>query len=192
VTALAKTPLRRAGALALLIAAALAVATTVVVAAVLIVQSRSEATEAELTRLARYEAAIAARPALEKELALLRQDEAKVPGLLGGENAAVAAARLQSQVRALIEHNGGEVRSTQDLPPTRRPGFEQINVVCEFLLPMSRLKETLHQVDSETPYLFVDSATIQGDDEGGGSAQAANPKLAMRWTIHGYRSAGAR
>jgi general secretion pathway protein M len=187
----AATSLRRIGTAALFGAASLIAIAAVVFAVLLILQARSEAMDAEVDRLARYEAEIAARPQLEKELQSLRQQEAAMPGALGGENAAVAGARLQAQMRTLVEEAGGAVRSTQDLPPARRQGFEQINVVCEFSLSLHKLGDLLHRLDGTTPYVFVDDAVIQANDSGqSGQSLDPNPQLALRLTIHAFRVAG--
>jgi general secretion pathway protein M len=188
--AVARIPLRRIGSLALLIAIVLAVGVIAVAGFVLAGQMRSEATDEDLMRLARYEAEIAARPQLEKELRALRERESSMPGLVGGENAAVAGARLQSQLQSLIESSGGTIRSTQDLPATRRPGFEQVNVACEFTLPLGRLKDLLYGIDRATPYLFVDNAVIQAGDDSGNPDHSSSSKLTLRLTVHGYRVAG--
>jgi hypothetical protein len=177
--------IRRFGSLALLAAMGIA---AIVFGAMLISRINSADTEAQLNRLARYEAEIAARPQLQKDLQVVRQQEASVPSVLQGENAAVAGARLQTQLRALVQESGGFVRSTQDLPPKRRAGLELINVVCEFTLPMTKLKDMLHRLDAAEPYIFVDDATIDARDDAG---QDFDVELSVRLTVHAFRVPGA-
>ena len=169
----------------------LAGAIAVLALAVLFVLSRSGLEEIELNTLARYEAEIAARPQLEKDLVTLRAQEASMSGLLGGENAAVAGARLQSQIQALVQASGGVVRTTQDMPAAKRSGFEQITVVCEMSLPLNKLEDLLFRIDAATPYLFVDDAIIQANDDGGHASEAVVPQLGVRLTIHAFRALGA-
>jgi general secretion pathway protein M len=180
--------LRRFGSLAILGGLALIVLAPVIFGVLFLAQFSSDAAQAETQRLARYEAEIAARPQLEKELLALRAQEAAVPSVLKGENAAVAGARLQSQLRTLVSESGGAVRSTQDMPPRKRGGLEQINVVCEFTLPMSRLKDVLHRLDTAEPYLFVDAVTIDAREQAGDDFDV---ELSIRLTVHAFRVMGA-
>src|ERR1700761_8336137 len=63
--------------------------------------------------IADYQSEIGQRPQLEERLEALRQSSQSVPGLLTGSNAALAQAQLQSDVKGLIERNGGTLLSAQ-------------------------------------------------------------------------------
>ena len=60
-----------------------------------------------LRLLSAYKMAVASKAGLETELTRLRAQGQSTSGLVGGNSSALAAARLQSDIRMLVERNGG-------------------------------------------------------------------------------------
>ncbi len=143
--------------------------------------------------LALYDAELHQRPELELQLASLKQREASAAGLLTGASEPLAAARMQSLVKAVIERNGGQVRSVQNLPSTTVDGLEAIELQYELSLPMESVKNTLYQLETGSPYLFLDQAdlkvweTLQSE-----SAPATPQAVQATWIVRGYRWVGSR
>lgn len=140
-----------------------------------------------LRQLGQYRAEIAARPALEAELRALNEKGASVPGVVEGESTPLAQAKLQSEIKALIEANGGSVRSMQILPPAKQGGFEIVSVQCDLSIPQTRLKALAYAVAAHAPYLFVGEASITAPPSDPDQASNKQSTLDMRWTVHGYR-----
>ncbi len=144
-----------------------------------------------LLLLAKYRAVAAQRPILESELAELRKQTASIPGLIKEKNVTLAAAKLQSEIRSIIESRGGQIRSTQNLSPSKIGSFDKIDIRYDFAIPTNHLRELVYQLDTHMPYLFFDaveahvSENVQLD-----GPDAAPPNMDVRWTITAYRLAG--
>jgi len=142
---------------------------------------------------AAYDAAARSRPALEAELRLLRSREAEIDGLLKGSTAALTAAALQSDVKAIVEKNGGEIRSARILPASTTDTFEKVTVQYDVVVPMKALKGLMYQIETHSPHLFVDTIDIRAPENWRPSTGSTpEPKLAVRWQVSGYRWVGGR
>jgi general secretion pathway protein M len=144
-----------------------------------------------LKLIAAYQRAAADRPALEAKLAELKTREAGLAGLVDGATAALAAANLQGEVKKVVERHRGESRSVQSLPAVAADGFEKVTIRYDLAVPMSALGALLYDIESERPYLFIDALDISTPETWSAETPgAADPRLAMRLGIAGYRRAG--
>jgi hypothetical protein len=141
--------------------------------------------------LAAYEARIASQPLVEERLSELRQRESSATGVVSGASAELAAANTQAIVKALIEGEGGQVRSAQNLEPVTHDGFQRIDVQYDVSVPMTRLKDTAYKLETNVPYLFLDGIDMRAP-ESWQSEGAPNdpPNLEIRWTVRAYRWVG--
>jgi hypothetical protein len=145
--------------------------------------------------LAGFQRAAAERPALEAELkALGGQTALPQPGLIDATNTPLAAARLQSAVKAIIETEGGQVRSVQELPATRAGGFQRVAIRLDVGVTTDGLQKALHRIEAAQPYMFVDNLAIRAPEP----ARVAGPRLpatasdlAIRLEVFGYMRAPA-
>ncbi len=143
-----------------------------------------------LRQLGFYRAEIAAKPALEAELRSLDERGASVPGVIDAPSTALAQARLQGEIKALVEANRGSVRSVQVMPAAMQSGFEIVAVQSDVSIPQSRLKDLAYAVAAHAPYLFVDEASITAQPREPDDTQNRETMLDIRWTVHGYRWGG--
>lgn len=152
----------------------------------------SETVEA-LSHLATYRAEIAQRPELESELGVMRRQVSSSPGIIMDRSAALAAARLDGEVKSLTEANGGVVHSSQILPKRKAQGFDVIAIEYDLTVPESRLKDLAYAVETHTPYLLIDDARIlaTSQDPSNGTQPRDQP-LEVQWTVRGYRWTGRR
>ena len=155
------------------------------------VVSQNEAIEQALDRLATYEGTIETRPALEAQLESIRQRSASLAGLVSATSAALAAASMQNDVKAIASQVGGEVRSTQSLPPSTLDSFEKIEIACEVSLPMNRLKDLLYQIETRTPYLFLDRIVMEVPQTVSRPAGPSQPRIELQFVVRAYRWVGA-
>jgi hypothetical protein len=149
---------------------------------------REEAKE-NLRQLARYASEIDARPAAEHAYALLQARVASMPGVLHTEGGAPAEAQVESQLKQVVESNGGEVRSAQAMPPTSANGFEIVSVECDLTVPASRLRDLLYAVETHRPYLFIETADITAPASWDPKSNA-EPSYEVRWALRAYRWKG--
>jgi hypothetical protein len=125
---------------------------------------------------------------LQDRLAALQQSAQSVPGLLTGSSAALAQAQLQSDMKELIERNGGALLSARLLAPASANGFDVISISYDMTVPLGRFRTLLYAVETHTPFYFVNDADfIMPPNWKPGNAQNPDPAMEVRWTIHAYR-----
>jgi hypothetical protein len=112
---------------------------------------------------------------------------------LSANTATLAQAQLQSAMKTIIESNGGVLLSAQILPPESVKGFDVVAIQYDLTLPLSRLRNLLYGVETHTPYFFINEADIlMPANWYPDNAQAPDPTLELRWTVHAYRWNGKR
>lgn len=150
-----------------------------------------EQRDRSLRLISAYKNIVESRPTLEAELATLEQQRRSASGLIEGDSAALAAARLQNEIRTIVERHGGEIRSTQNLPVSTDSSFEKIDIGCDLSIPMTGLKSVIYQIETHTPYLFIDKVDIRMPENWQPADEnAIAPKLEVRWVVSGYRWVG--
>jgi len=164
------------------------------VALPLAVMFRSQVSDREqaIAQLQAYRAEEARRPALAARLAALQEGAKSVPGLLTATSAALAQAQLQSEMKGLIDRNGGSLLSAQLLPPTRVKGFDSVAIQYDLTIPLSHFSGLVYAVETHVPYYFVDSADFVMPPNWRANSPTQDPSMEMRWTIHAYRWRGSR
>lgn len=145
-----------------------------------------------LAQLERYRAEESRRPALAARLAALQEGAKSVPGLLTGNSAALAQAQLQSEMKELIDRNGGSLLSAQLLAPTKVKGFDSVAIQYDLTIPLSRFSGLVYAVETHVPYYFVDSADFVMPPNWQKNLPNQDPSMEMRWTIHAYRWRGSQ
>ena len=149
---------------------------------------RQYSIDKKLILLTQYRKEATARSSLELQFRDLQSRETHLAGLIDGNTSALAAAKLQSEIRRITEANGGEIRSTQNLPVTKNGNFEKVDMRFDVILPEKKLGEIIYQIEAATPYFFIDSVDIHSLDGGSlGASSSVESKLSLRWNIHGYR-----
>jgi hypothetical protein len=111
--------------------------------------------------------------------------------LIVADDSALAEAQVQREVKSLVENNVGEVRSTQVASKKPTGGLEEISIQYDLSVPITRLDPLLYAIESHTPYLFIDHATISGglawQQPQSASKKQPEPKLDVRLTVRAYR-----
>jgi hypothetical protein len=141
--------------------------------------------------IAGYQNEIAERPELQARLQALQQSAQSVPGLLSGTSAALAQAQLQSDMKDLIERNGGALLSAQLLPPSTEKGFDVVSISYDMTVPLGHFRSLLYAVETHTPFYFINDADlIMPPNWRPGNPQDPDPAMEVRWTVHAYRWSG--
>jgi general secretion pathway protein M len=152
-----------------------------------------ESIAASRTLLAGFQRSAAERPGLESQLRAL--DGSTVPpqpGLIEATNAPLAAAGLQSSVKAIFETAGGQVRSVQDLPTTRIGSFHQVTIRLDVAVATEGLQKALYRIESSQPYMFVDNLAIRAPEpQRMPGPRPAGNELSVRLEVYGYIRAAA-
>lgn len=107
--------------------------------------------------LDKYVALISGRPALEKKLALLKEErQADNSRLIEGQTPSLSAAILQETLKGIILNRGGSISSERVGKPEDLGKFKIISVSMDAVLPDTRaLGDILYSIETRTPYLVV-------------------------------------
>ena len=142
--------------------------------------------------LASYQAELAARPQLEAQLDRLKEGQSATSRLVQGQNADLAAANMQSLVKALVAQETGQIRTAQNLDPQSNDGLERIAIQYEISLPAARLENTIYRVETDSPNLFLDDVDNRMPESWQTEGAAGDPPpVEVRWTVRGYRNMGS-
>lgn len=83
---------------------------------------------------------------------------------LSGPQAPVILAGLQSQLRTLALKRGVELNSTNNLPARNEQKLEYLGLRATFRGQLQEIQALLHEIESATPFLFVERAILRVDN----------------------------
>ncbi len=132
---------------------------------------------------ARYAAAIAEQPILQKRVAALERGGASVAAFLADSDASTAAADLiqrATDVVAAHAHEGSGCSMPSKMPIEQDSGnepFRRVSVSITLDCGVQPLASVLHDFDRGLPYLFVDNLTI---------ARSPTGRLQAQLSLSGY------
>lgn len=103
------------------------------------------------------------------------------------EGPGLAAARLQKRVKAVVAAAGGQLLSTQNLPPEAAGRFKRVTVNVKMRGSTEVLADVLYRLESATPLLFVDNLLVTSRIT---RVRRAKPRgtavLEVRFDLSGY------
>jgi general secretion pathway protein M len=132
---------------------------------------------------AKYAAAIAEQPELQKRVAKLEQGGASVEAFLPANDPSAAAANLIQRATDVVAAHAGEgagCSMPSKMPIEQDPGsepFRRVSVSITLDCGMQPLAAVLHDFDRGLPYLFVDNLTM---------ARSPSGRLQAQLTLSGY------
>jgi general secretion pathway protein M len=138
----------------------------------------------------RYAAAIAERPQLEKRLAALEQGQTHSDAFLPGDDANAAAAGLMQRIvdvaAAHREDGACDVVQKMSVPSQEKAGdpYRKVTVNISLRCQMQPMTAVLHDIEEETPYLFIEDFSIYRNPVAARSGAAA--PMEVQFTVSGY------
>ena len=142
-------------------------------------------------KLARYRGIAAARPQVTRQLDAMRAKETRKFFLRSGTSA-LAAAEVQETLRALVESSGGRLITMQGLTPKDEGRYRQIGVNVQLTANIIALRKILHQVESNTPYLFIENLLVRSQVPANFKPQPGNePEMFVQFDVYGYALTGS-
>jgi general secretion pathway protein M len=144
----------------------------------------------DLRRLhAKYAAAIAEQPVLERRVAALRRGGAAVGAFLPGDDPSAAAASLIQRATDIVTahaQEGGGCSMPSKMPieqPGNKEPFHRVSVSISLDCDVQPLAGVLYDFERGLPYLFVDNLNV---------ARSPTGRLQAQLTLSGYlRPTGA-
>jgi hypothetical protein len=142
-------------------------------------------------RLSAFEKRRAEIPHLEARVAAMERQPAASQGLFSDNSASLVSASIQGRVRPILISHGAEPRSIQNLPPVSEERFERVPVQYVLSLPPAALRDFLYDLETSSPYLFIEELSIRAADQRAASpSEPSSSPLEIRMTISGYRWTG--
>jgi hypothetical protein len=126
-------------------------------------------------------------PRRREALAAIRQRPTTETGFLDGANEALAAAALQSRIRALVASAHGELKSTQILPVQPDGTFRRVGVRSEMTIALAGAQQVLYAIEASPPWLMLDNVVLDGREAE--RQRERNPEsaaLALSFDAFGY------
>ncbi|MFC3228225.1 type II secretion system protein GspM [Marinibaculum pumilum] len=154
-------PVRRALALAILVAIPLLAWLLVISPLAGMVASRQAAIAAEIDRLNRLDEVASRIPGLQR-LDKALADRLKSGGEVWEERSdTVVSANMETLVRGIVEKNGGSLASSSPLPTRSEQEFKLVRVRFKMSGPLDMVEKTLEAVAQARPALFVEGFQIE-------------------------------
>jgi hypothetical protein len=125
-------------------------------------------------------------PELAAQAAQLHQADGQVQGYLPGDSEPLAAAALQERLKAIVAQARGQLTSIQVLPAQTSGEAMRVTARGEMTLDIRGLERALYTIESETPYLFVDTLDVHALSGAGGNDAKTRNALDIRFDISGY------
>jgi general secretion pathway protein M len=149
-------------------------------------QARSDHREQSLRLLGAYRRATESVPALKAEVADLQQRDRTQHGLLEGASVPLIGAKLQNDIKRIVEAQAGQVASTQALPPLRDGAFEKIAVRVDFRVSTDALAKVAYALEAATPPLLIENVSVRAPETPMPPGKTAPLDLSVRWDVYGY------
>lgn len=152
-----------------------------------------EALDATRDRMQRFQRIAASRPALEAQLAGLRNDLETARLFLEGATDALVAADLQRQISQAVERSGASVSSLRILPARTDNGIQEVPVRVQFKGPIESVQQALYIFGEASPVLTIDNVSIRSRvrTRRSGEAPQVDPDFVVRFDLTGYRQGAA-
>ena len=127
------------------------------------------------------------REALARRIADIEADMRAGGAYLEGASETLAGAGLRERLQAILERYGGQMQSSQTLPLSESEGVRKVTLRVALSLPIESLFGILYDIESGTPYLFVDHLDIKARVRRRRKKdQQQNLPLTVRFDLYGY------
>ena len=102
--------------------------------------------------------------ALRHEISALRNDRTSQAAYFTARNATLAAAKLQSRIKALTEAAGATLSSSQVLTTDDdKSELQRVTVRVHMVGPVEAVRSIFHTLESGKPNIFLDNVTISAN-----------------------------
>jgi general secretion pathway protein M len=99
--------------------------------------------------------------ALKREIKALRNDRTRKTAYFTARNATLAAAKLQSRIKALTQAAGARLNSSQVLTTDDTKGeLPRVTVRAHMVGSIEAIRSVFHTLESGQPYVFLDNVTV--------------------------------
>ena len=142
---------------------------------------QSEALIERYSRIARM------REPREKQLATLKRLAPSTGGYLEGASDTLAAAKLHNRVKGVVATSGGQIKSSQILPPRDDGNHRAIKIRVQLSADIASLQAIFYLLESENTFLFLDNVDVRRKRARRRRNKSADDgRLTVRFDVSGY------
>ncbi len=152
--------------------------------------------KADIDRAQRLIAAFEARgekiAALKRDITALRNDRTRKTAYFTARNSTLAAAKLQSLIKALTEAAGAGLTSSQVLTTDdKKSALQRVTVRAHMVGSIDAVRSVFHTLESGQPHVFLDNVTISAKpprrrNRRRSNVQDATGLLTVRYEAYGF------
>jgi len=177
----------RSGALAILLAIIAAAWLLAVQPLIVSFFEHRESISRSWDMLARYQGLASTRSQLDSTLQKLHAAQKTEDRLLTGGSAQLVGAKLQNNLKEVIESNGSSLTSMQILPTREEEGFQRISISVSLTATIESLQEILYKIENQDPYLFIENLEVR-TNRGlfQGNSDENSRDLQVHFDVYGY------
>ena len=130
--------------------------------------------------------------ALKRELSALRSDQSRQAAYFTATSATLAAAKLQSRIKALTQAAGAGLTSTQVVTSEEKKGeLQRVTVRAHMIGSIEAIRSIFHTLETGQPYIFIDNVTITANTarrtvRGRATSQSSAGTLTVRYEAYGF------
>ncbi len=107
--------------------------------------------------------------------------------LLEGSTTGIAGANLQKRVTEVVKQHNGNASSFQIQSPEKENELTRIVMNISLRADIVSIQKILHELETGTPFIFIEDMTIQAQEKNTGSSPALQrQKLDISMKIIGY------
>lgn len=138
--------------------------------------------------LVRFQRLAAAQTGLQGQVDELRQRESSQGYYLTQGTDALAAAELQDRLKAVVQEDGGTLRSMQILPTEEQDNFRRIAIRLQLTTTTEALSNVVYSLETMNPLLFIDNVDVQSRlSRPTKDGTVVDPILVVSLDLYGYR-----
>ncbi|MEQ1486531.1 type II secretion system protein GspM [Methyloglobulus sp.] len=111
--------------------------------------------------LKKYEQILAGKDAIVGNIAAIKQQHENQGYFNNQGTSALASAQMQEFIKQAIVQAGGQLSSTQVLPPTNKDKFSRITVSVRMTGNIEVLRAVLYKLETSTPLIVIEQLDIR-------------------------------
>ena len=134
----------------------------------------------------------------QEQLQALREQQGRLPEptllgadlppgsvLLSGDKVSIASAEFQRRVAVTVTNSGGTVLSSQlERQDATEPSLTDITLAVECEIEQDRLPKLLYDLESQTPFIFIEGLNIRQRSEAADRNQVPHLRASLRLLGH--------
>jgi len=129
---------------------------------------------------------------LKREIEALRSDRTSKSAYFTARNPTLAAAKLQSRIKALTQAAGAGLTSSQVLTTDdKKSALQRVTVRADMVGPVDAIRSVFHTLEAGQPYVFLDNVTISASPPRRQNRRRTNEQddtglLTVRYEAYGF------